>query len=104
MSSPASVCANGYYNRNLSSPTWEYKQGKGPLRAQYGLLGDLATWPRYWIVPDWWIRNDIYKAHKAYLARHGGTRPGNPDSKHHAIDESRLKEWQTRWDILGVFE
>jgi hypothetical protein len=24
-------------------------------------------------------------------------------SMHHAIDERRLKEWQARWDILGVF-
>jgi hypothetical protein len=67
-------------------------------------LGDLVASPRYWIVPDWWIRNDIHKTHKAYLDRHGGTRPSNPDSKHHSIDEKRLKEWQARWDVLGVFE
>ena len=67
-------------------------------------LGDLDTSPRYWVVPDWWIRNDIYKTHKAYLDRHGGKRARNPDSKHHAIDERRLKEWQARWDILGLFE
>jgi hypothetical protein len=67
-------------------------------------LGDLDTSPRYWVVPDWWIRNDIYKTHKAYLDSHGGKRARNPDSKHHAIDERRLKEWQTRWDILGIFK
>lgn len=66
-------------------------------------LGDLDAWPRYWIVPDWWLRNDIHEAHEAYLARHGGTRPGNPDSTHHSIDESRLEEWQERWDVLGIF-
>ncbi|MCI0520461.1 MAG: hypothetical protein L0Z70_09430 [Chloroflexi bacterium] len=27
--------------------------------------GDAHTRPRYWIVPDWWIRDDIYKAHPA---------------------------------------
>ena len=53
-------------------------------------LGDLNTSPRYWVVQDWWIRNDIYWAHKAYLDRHGGRRPGNEKSTHHAIDESRL--------------
>lgn len=67
-------------------------------------LGDLDAAPRYWIVPDWWIRNDIYHAHTAYLDRHGGQRASNPDSKHHAIDERRLIEWQARWEILGVFE
>jgi hypothetical protein len=67
-------------------------------------LGDLDTPPRYWGVPDWWIRNDIYNTHKAYLDSHGGKRARNPDSKHHAIDERRLKEWQARWDILGIFK
>jgi Holliday junction resolvase-like predicted endonuclease len=67
-------------------------------------LGDVATSPRYWIAPDWWIRNDIDKAHQAYLGRHGGTRPSNPDSKHHSIDEKRLKDWKERWDVLGIFE
>lgn len=67
-------------------------------------LGELNTAPRYWILPDWWIRDDIYTAHLAYLNRHGGQRASNPDSTHHAIDESRLSEWQGRWDILGIFE
>lgn len=65
-------------------------------------LGDTSTSPRYWIVPDWWIRNDIYKAHQAYLNKHGGIRPGNPTSKHHSIDERRLGQWKDRWDILGI--
>jgi len=67
-------------------------------------LGDIDAAPRYWVVPDWWIRNDIYRTDKAYLDRHGGTRARNPDSTHHAIDENRLSEWQGQWKILGVFE
>ncbi len=67
-------------------------------------LGGLDAAPRYWIAPDWWIRNDIYKTHKAYLDSHGGKRARNPDSTHHSIDERRLKDWQGRWDILGIFK
>jgi len=67
-------------------------------------LAELNTAPRYWIVPDWWIRNDIYKAHKAYVDRHGGQRTRNPDSTHHSIDEARLKEWSGNWDVLGIFD
>ncbi|RMD60010.1 hypothetical protein D6833_10575 [Candidatus Parcubacteria bacterium] len=67
-------------------------------------LGDMSTSPRYWVVPDWWIRDDIHKAHQAYLNKHGGTRPGNPSSTHHSINESRLEQWKERWDILGIFE
>jgi hypothetical protein len=67
-------------------------------------LGSLDGHPRFWIVPDWWIKNDIYEAHKEYLNRHGGTRPGNPDSTHYAIEEKRLSAWQGSWEILRIFE
>lgn len=67
-------------------------------------LGKLNTSPRYWIGPDWRIRDNIYQAHKDYLGRHGGKRPRTQDSTHHSIDESRLQEWRDRWDILGIFD
>lgn len=65
-------------------------------------LGERDSAPRFWIVPDWWMRDNIFKAHQEYLNRHGGTRAKNPDSTHHAIEESRLAEWLGRWDILGI--
>ncbi len=67
-------------------------------------LGDTNTSPRYWIVPEWWIKDDIYKAHQAYLSKHGGIRARNPDSTHHSIDDRRLEQRKDRWDILGIFE
>jgi hypothetical protein len=66
-------------------------------------LGEHDAEPQYWIVPDWWMRDDIYKAHREYLARHGGRRARNPDSKHHSIDEKRLANWHGKWEILGIF-
>ena len=66
------------------------------------LGGDTGV-PRYWVVPDWWMRNDIYRAHQEYLGRHGGSRAKNPDSTHHSIEEKRLSQWQGRWEILGIF-
>ena len=59
--------------------------------------------PNYYIVPDWWIRNDIYRTHKAYLRKHGGKRKYNPESKHHRIDIKRIKQWKDKWDILKIF-
>jgi hypothetical protein len=59
--------------------------------------------PDYYVVPDWWIRNDIWKAHTAYLERHGGQRPGNPNSQHHGIRLDRIVEWKDRWDLLRIF-
>lgn len=67
-------------------------------------LGKLDASPQYWVVLDWWIRNDIYRTHKTYVDSHGGKRARNPDSTHHAIDERRLKDWPGRWDILGIFK
>jgi hypothetical protein len=67
-------------------------------------LGNLDDHPRFWVVPDWWIKNDIYTAHQSYIQRHGGQRPRKPDSTHHSIEEQRLDEWLGRWDILGIFE
>ncbi|MCS7303113.1 MAG: hypothetical protein NZ606_06745 [Candidatus Kapabacteria bacterium] len=67
-------------------------------------LGEIGEPPRYWVVPEWWINDNIYWAHQEYLRRHGGVRPGNPDSLHHSIDESRLEEWKDRWDVLGIVE
>ena len=59
--------------------------------------------PDYYIVPAWWIENDIFTEHKSYLAKHGGHRAKNNDSTHHAIPLSRVQQWKDRWDILGIF-
>ena len=67
-------------------------------------LGNFGNHPRFWIVPDWWIKNDIFKTHQDYLKKHGGKRPGNPDSTHHAIDEKRLSVWEGQWESLDIFD
>lgn len=67
-------------------------------------LGELNDPPKYWIVPGWWMRDDIYKAHQAYLERHGGKRARNPDSTHHSVNEKRLMQWRDRWDVIGIFD
>jgi len=58
--------------------------------------------PEYFIIPDWWMRNNIYEHHQSYLARHGGNRAINPKAKHHSIQLKRINEWKGRWDILKV--
>lgn len=65
-------------------------------------LDDSREHPQYWIVPKWWISNNIYEVHRKYLMRHGGHRARNPKSKHHAIDMKRIAQWKDRWDILGI--
>ena len=85
-----------------------------PRDAQQGLpvSDESAFWafvdlsapaPAYFIAPRWWVRNDIYEAHTAFLARHGGVRPQTPESSHHAIRLPRIGQWRDRWDVLGIF-
>lgn len=59
--------------------------------------------PAYFVVPEWWIQNDIHTTHEAYLARNRGKRARTAASTHHAIPLSRLQEWRDRWDLLGLF-
>jgi hypothetical protein len=65
-------------------------------------LGDAA--PAYFVTPAWWIENNIYEGHQAYLARHGGHRAVTEDSKHHALRADRVHEWRDRWDVLRIFD
>ncbi|MFL5953422.1 MAG: hypothetical protein ACJ76I_04845 [Gaiellaceae bacterium] len=60
--------------------------------------------PRYLIMPSWWIENNIYEEHQAYLGRHGGHRAQSPDSKHHRITDDRVDHWLDRWALLGIFD
>lgn len=71
--------------------------------SKFWVFVDFSGAPQYWIVPDWWIRNDIHIAHKKYLEKHGGHRARNDNSNHHSIEEGRLEGWQDKWEILGVF-
>ena len=58
--------------------------------------------PGFFIVPDQWMRKDIYEAHQKYLRRHGGVRAVTADSTHHAIEPRRILQWRDRWDLLGI--
>ena len=65
-------------------------------------LSDGIESAAYYIIPGWWIRRDIYKAHAEWLAQHGGERPVTKDSDHHAVPLERIEEWGERWDVLKL--
>jgi len=72
--------------------------------SRFWVLVDLASVsdPGFYVVPEWWMQNDIYEAHQRYLDAHGGRRAGNPDSTHHAIGPARVESWSERWDLLEL--
>lgn len=59
--------------------------------------------PQFYIVPEWWIINNIHEVYQEYLSRHGGERSRTGDSKHHAIAIERIEQWHNRWNLLGIF-
>ena len=70
---------------------------------RFWVLVDLRpAYPRFYVMPELQIRNDIYDRHQEYLAAHGGHRRDNPASEHHLITVSRVAEWQDGWDVLGI--
>lgn len=65
-------------------------------------LGGTEASPRFWIVPEWWMQNDIHTAHQAYLDAHGGKRARTLDSTHHVITEDRVAQWLGAWKVMGL--
>ena len=95
--------------RARTAGTWQTKASYGEPRAEeehpttFWVLVHLALGTALcYVVPEWWIRNDISEMHDAYLRSRGGTRPVNPDSDHHAIGTDRVAQWLDRWDQLDV--
>lgn len=79
----------------------------GPKDGNFWIFVDLRKVPEppeYFVVPDSWMRNDIYERHQRVIASHGGRRLRNPSSTHHAINLRRVEQWRDRWDLLGIFD
>lgn len=69
----------------------------------YWIFVDLSKQPNdFYIVPLWWIQNDIYKVHTNYLNSNGGIRKKNPNSKHHKVNIERIEQWYSRWDLMSL--
>ena len=91
------------------SGTWQTStrnaHRRSPLELEHRLwlFVDLAGGdPAFYVVPEGWMVEDIYRHHQRYLDRHGGDRKHSPRSTHHAITESRILHWRDRWDLLNL--
>jgi hypothetical protein len=75
-----------------------------PAEDSFWIFVDLSSkHPEYFAVPRWWIRNNIWEVHTAYLARDEQERGHPRESDHHGIPVNRIEQWRARWDILGIF-
>jgi hypothetical protein len=95
-----------------NSGSWQTSTRRGLSResgkaasfaGRFWVLVDLRpAYPGFYVMPELWIRNDIYDRHQEYLALHGGHRPNNPASEHHQITIARVAEWQDAWNVLDI--
>jgi hypothetical protein len=97
--------------KTRTSGTWHSNTGRAQARTPtedeltFWMLVDLIPQrPEFYVVPNWWIENQMYLDYQAFLARNSGTRPVNPKSTHIGIRTDLVAEWKDRWDILGIFD
>lgn len=99
-------------SKSSRSPGWQTQTTRGqqrspdPDESRFWILvdlGDVGDAPSYYVIPEWWIQNDIYEAFTEYKERLGGQRPRTLNSTHHKIDRRRIEHWRDRWDILAIF-
>jgi hypothetical protein len=95
--------------RSRRTGDWQVRASAGSARAEdpdearYWIFVDLGSElgsPSYFVVPEWWVQNDINEAHQAYLERHGGQRAKTPNSDHHRIPISRIESWRDNWAAI----
>ncbi|NIF57016.1 hypothetical protein F3J27_06035 [Enterobacter sp. Ap-916] len=95
--------------RAKTSGTWQTSINYGSICTidksdnEFWVFIDLEREPNsFYVTPLFWIRNDIYKAHALFMEKHGGRRPLNDESTHHAISKKRIADWMDRWELLGL--
>src|SRR5262249_49607590 len=49
--------------------------------------------PGYWIAPRFWVQNEVYDRHHAWMKERGSKRPGNGDPKHSGMKTEHLEKW-----------
>ena len=96
--------------KTKSSGTWHARGSRDgvqrdeePAETSFWIFVDLApAYPTFYIAPRWWVSNDIWTIHTAYLARYEQQHGVSRTSDHHAIPSARVVQWQDRWDVLGI--
>lgn len=62
---------------------------------------DTSGADRFFII-DWVrLRRELISEYRAYLVRHGGSRPKNPGSFHTGINERQLAGFENKWTLIA---
>jgi hypothetical protein len=97
-----------FTTRSKKSKTWQTSITYGKEcpgnqnESEFWVFVDIANEQgAFYIVPLFWVKNDIYIFHKEYLKKHGGHRPFNENSIHHSIAVKRIEKWKDEWRLMG---
>jgi hypothetical protein len=75
-----------------------------PAESSFWVFVDLApAFPTFYVTPRWWVQNDIWTAHTAYLEQYEREHGASRESDHHGILVQRVEQWRNRWDVLAIF-
>lgn len=55
---------------------------------------------RFFIIEQDALQSIVHANHTAWLARHGGIRPKNPQSTHTAVSLAQLDQYRDNWELI----
>ena len=82
---------------------WQVTDATRPLATDTDVLilvDFISEVPEFYPIPADWFRRDVAERYAAFLRR-VGTRPRNPNSKHHGVHTADVAQWRNRWDVLS---
>lgn len=80
----------------------EMPQWKNDLIFVIVFIGEELGKDRFYICKNSDIQEIIFCNYKAWLQRHDGVRPRNPDSRHCAYSEQDLSSFKDNWNLIFV--
>ncbi|RSN60695.1 hypothetical protein DMH01_15550 [Amycolatopsis sp. WAC 04182] len=64
------------------------------------LVDFIPELPEFYVMPAEWFRADVEQRYAAFMNR-VGSRPRNPDSKHHSVRTADVEQWRGRWAVIA---
>jgi len=65
------------------------------------VVGDKSGEERFFLLTQGELQHIIHDHYKAFLAKHGGVRPRNPQSTHVGVQEEELAPHRDRWSLIA---
>jgi len=64
------------------------------------LVGERIGDDQFFILTQRKLQSQIFENYRAYLTKHGGKRPRNAQTTHHAVSHAVLMPFQDDWSLI----